>query len=109
MGAQEVVAARQWLSLPLKFTCLHNGSMKAMKSGSAKAMTKGELLKSIATEHDMKTKDCSNILNSLVTVAAKEVKKTGVFTIPGLCRIKTRTKPATKACTKMIFGKETKV
>ena len=83
--------------------------MKAMKSGSAKAMTKGELLKSIATEHDMKTKDCSNILNSLVTVAAKEVKKTGVFTIPGLCRIKTRSKPATKACTKMIFGKETKV
>merc|ERR1712078_695867 len=67
--------------------------MKAMKSGSAKAMTKGELLKSIATEHEMKTKDCSNILNSLVTVAAKEVKKTGVFTIPGLCRIKTRTKP----------------
>ena len=83
--------------------------MKAMKSGSAKAMTKGELLKSIATEHDMKTKDCSNILNSLVTVATKEVKKTGVFTIPGLCRIKTRSKPATKACTKMIFGKETKV
>ena len=83
--------------------------MKAMKSGSAKAMTKGELLKSIATEHDMKTKDCSNILNSLVTVAAKEVKKTGVFTIPGLCRIKTRSKPATQACTKMIFGKETKV
>merc|ERR1719263_1684147 len=80
-----------------------------MKSGSAKAMTKGELLKSIATEHGLKTKDCSNILNSLVTVAAKEVKKTGVFTIPGLCRIKTRTKPATKACTKMIFGKETKV
>merc|ERR1719331_1933650 len=24
-------------------------------------MTKGELLKSIATEHDMKTKDCSNL------------------------------------------------
>merc|ERR1711985_179209 len=71
------------------------------KSGSAKAMTKGELLKSIVTEHDMKTKDCSNILNSLVTVAAKEVKKTGVFTIPGLCRIKTRSKPATRACTKI--------
>ena len=83
--------------------------MKAMKSGSAKAMTKGELLKSIATEHEMKTKDCSNILNSLVTVAAKEVKKTGVFTIPGLCRIKTRVKPATKACTREIFGEMRKV
>merc|ERR1719183_2771584 len=79
------------------------------KGGAAKAMTKGALLKAIATEHELKTKACSNVLNSLVTVAAKEVKKTGVFTIPGLCRIKTRTKPATKACTKMIFGKETKV
>merc|ERR1712087_755968 len=38
-----------------------------------------------------------------------EVKKTGVFTVPGVCRIKTRTKPATKACVKVMFGKETKV
>ena len=33
----------------------------------------------------------------------------GQFTIPGLCRIKSRTKPATKACVRMMFGKETKV
>ena len=72
-------------------------------------MTKGALLKAIATEHGLKTKACSNILNSLVTVGAKEVKKNGVFTVPGLCRIKTRTKPATKACVKVMFGKETKV
>jgi len=32
-----------------------------------------------------------------------------VFTIPGICRIKTRATPATKACVRMIFGKETKV
>merc|ERR1711869_172887 len=57
----------------------------------------------------LENEGCSNVLNSLVTVAAKEVKKTGVFAVPGLCRIKTRPKPATKACTKMIFGKETKV
>merc|ERR1711918_253919 len=57
----------------------------------------------------MKTEACSNVLNSLVAVAAGEVKKAGVFTIPGVCRIKTRTKPATKACTRMIFGKETQV
>merc|ERR1711879_474286 len=85
-------------------------AMKAMKaSGASKAMTKGALLKAIATEHEMKTKDCSNVLNSHVAVATSEVKKTGVFAVPGLCRIKTRTKPATKACVKMIFGKETKV
>merc|ERR1711912_35767 len=82
--------------------------MKSMKAG-AKAMTKGAILKAIATEHGMKTKACSNVLTSLVTVATSEVKKTGIFTIPGVCRIKTRTKPATKACVKNIFGKETKV
>merc|ERR1719248_346881 len=82
---------------------------KSMKAGGAKAMAKGALLKAIATEHGLKAKACSGVLNSLVTVATKEVKKMGVFTIPGLCRIKTRTKPATKACVRMMFGKETKV
>merc|ERR1712006_57413 len=83
--------------------------MKSMKAGGAKAMTKGALLKAIATEHGLKTKACSNVLNSLVTVATTEVKKSGVFTIPGVCRIKARTKPATKACVRMMFGKEQKV
>merc|ERR1719261_715580 len=82
---------------------------KAMKTGGAKAMTKGALLKAIATEHGLKTKSCSNVLNSLVAVGTSEVKKAGIFTIPGVCRIKTRNKPATKACVRMIFGKETKV
>merc|ERR1719337_451707 len=81
-------------------------AMKAMKAGGSKVMTKGALLKLIATENEMKTKDCSNILNSLVTVATKEVKKTGIFTIPGICRIKTRTRPATKARVVMMFGEE---
>merc|ERR1711908_86592 len=83
-------------------------AIKAMKAGGSKAMTKGALVKLIATENEMKTKDCSNILNSLVTVASKEVKKTGIFTIPGICRIKTRTRPATKARTVMMFGEERK-
>ena len=82
---------------------------KAMKAGGAKAMSKGALLKAIATEHGLKTKACSNVLNSLVSVGTKEVKKNGVFTLPGICRIKTRTKPATKACVRVMFGKETKV
>merc|ERR1712014_311253 len=82
--------------------------MKSMKAG-AKAMTKGALLKAIATEHGLKTKACSNVLNSLATMGATEVKKAGVFTVPGVCRIKTRVKPATKAGVKVMFGKETKV
>merc|ERR1712144_44328 len=82
--------------------------MKSMKAG-AKAMTKGALLKTIATDNDIKTKTCSKVLNSFVDIASKEVQKTGVFAIPGLCRIKTRVKPATKAGVRNVFGKEMKV
>ena len=67
------------------------------------------MVKNIATEHGLKTKEVNEVFDSLAAIATKEVKKSGVFTLPGLCRIKTRTKPATKACTRMAFGKEMKV
>merc|ERR1711981_411014 len=82
--------------------------MKSMKSGG-KAMTKGTMTKSLATEHGLKQKLCSQVLSSFAAIAAKEVKSAGVFTVPGVCRIKTRVKPATKAGVRMMFGKETKV
>merc|ERR1711981_1532205 len=70
--------------------------------------SKGAVTKAIATERELKQKDCSAVINSLVAIATNEVKKAGVFTIPGVCRIKTRLKPATKAGVRMMFGKETK-
>ena len=83
--------------------------MKSMKAGSKKAMTKGAITKALATEHGLKQKACSDLIASMVAVATEEVKATGVFTLPGVCRIKTRQKPATKAGVRMMFGKETKV
>merc|ERR1711939_572605 len=82
--------------------------MKSMKAGG-KAMTKGAMTKALATEHGLKQKACSEVISSLVAIATQEVKKNAVFTIPGLCRLKTRTKPATKAGVRIMFGKETKV
>merc|ERR1712151_736437 len=76
-------------------------SMKA----TTKAMTKGALADALATGAEIKKSQCTKVLASLATIATTEVKKAGVFTIPGLCRIKTRTKPATKAATREIFGK----
>merc|ERR1712227_885009 len=81
---------------------------KSMKAG-AKAMSKGAMAKELATKHELRQAACSKIINSLVTIATTEVKKSGVFTIPGLCRIKTRVKPATKAGVRTMFGKEVKV
>merc|ERR1712153_142253 len=83
--------------------------MKSMKVGAKKAMTKGALTKALAAEHGLKQKACSEVINSMVAIATKEVKASGVFTLPGVCRIKTRMKPATKAGVRMMFGKETKV
>merc|ERR1712093_808946 len=83
-------------------------SMKSMKAG-AKAMSKGAVTRAIAVERELKQKQCAAVINSLVAIATNEVKKNGLFTVPGICRIKSRTKPATKAGVRMMFGKETKV
>merc|ERR1712071_317384 len=76
--------------------------------GGGKAMTKGAMGKQLSEQHELKTKAVSGLLASLATLATTEVKKNGIFTIPGLCRIKTRLKPATKAGIRMAFGVETK-
>ena len=83
--------------------------MKAKAMKASKVMTKGSLVKTLAEKHEMKTKVCSGLLESLATLATAEVKKNGIFTLPGLCRIKTRVKPATKAGVRMMFGEEKKV
>merc|ERR1712098_772240 len=83
--------------------------MKSMKAGAKKAMSKGALAKALATEHGLKQKACAEVINSVVAIATQEVKKNSVFTVPGLCRLKTRMKPATKAGVRVMFGKEMKV
>merc|ERR1719440_901952 len=82
-------------------------AMKAMKG--ATAMSKGALVAAMAEGSELKSSECSKLLNSLVDIATKEVKKSGKFILPGLCRIITRVKPATKAGKRTMFGKEVKV
>jgi len=69
------------------------------------AMSKGALADALATKCELKKAVAAKAIGSLVEIATAEVKKTGVFSIPGLCKIKTRMKPATKAGKKEIFGK----
>merc|ERR1711972_1249870 len=70
--------------------------MKAMKA-AAKPMTKRAIAEALAASSGLKKAVCSKAMDSLAKIATKEVGKTGVFSLPGLCRFKTRTKPATKA------------
>jgi len=80
---------------------------KAMKAGgkATKAMSKGALAEALAGATELKKSVCAKLLGSITEIATQEVVKTGIFTLPGLCRIKTRMKPATKAGKKEIFGK----
>merc|ERR1712012_1092395 len=69
--------------------------------------TKGAIADAVATQCELKKSVAAKVLASLTEIATAEVKKTGIFSLPGLCRIKTRMKPATKAGKREIFGKMT--
>merc|ERR1712217_854666 len=81
------------------------GNMAPSMKGTGKAMTKGALADALSTGTEIKKSQCTKLLDTLASVATTQVKKAGVFTIPGLCGIKTRVKPATKAGKREIFGK----
>merc|ERR1711913_100045 len=74
-----------------------------------KSMPKSAIAAALAEEHELKRGVCAKIMDSLATLAAAEVKKTGKFVIPGVAMLKTRVKPATKAGKREIFGKEVMV
>merc|ERR1712046_488703 len=92
------------------------GAMKAMKGmkamramKGAKSISKGAIADALATACEKKRSDMTKALDALAELAGKEVKSTGKFTIPGVCMIKTRHKPARKAGKRIAFGKEIKV
>jgi hypothetical protein len=63
-------------------------AMKTMKAAARKSsMSKGGLADALAKTCELKKSVVSKVLDSLAGVAAAEVKKTGVFTIPGVPRL----------------------
>merc|ERR1711972_1301694 len=78
--------------------------MKTMKA-TTRPMTKGAIAEALATSCELKKSVCSKFIDSLSEIATQEVAKTGLFSLPGLCRLKTRTKPAPKAGKREVFGK----
>merc|ERR1712190_587143 len=83
---------------------LRMAPMKTMKA-AGKPMTKGAIAEALASECELKKSVCAKLIGSLAEIATQEVTKTGVFALPGLLKLKTRTKPATQAGKKEIFGK----
>ena len=84
-------------------------AMKAAGMKAVTAMSKSAIAAALSTATEQKPAVCKKMLETLAEVATKEVKGTGKFTIPGLCMLKTRKKPATKAGKREMFGKVTMV
>ena len=72
---------------------------KGKVTGVKKAMTKTEILAQVAENTGLAKKDVAAVLDELGVVIERHVRKraVGAFTLPGLLKIKTVKKPATKA------------
>merc|ERR1712167_372641 len=79
------------------------------KAVSAKSLSKTGIADALATKSGIKKSEVTKLLDTFTDLATAEVKKSGKFTIPGLCMLKTRIKPARKAGTAQTFGKTIKV
>jgi DNA-binding protein HU-beta len=63
----------------------------------ATQMTKSQLIEKIATESELAKKDVKGVLETLASIGYKELKKAGVFLLPGFAKFVVIKKPATKA------------
>jgi len=60
-------------------------------------MTKSQLIEKIAAATEISKKEVKGVLETLATVGYKEIKKSGVFLVPGFAKFVVIKKPATKA------------
>ena len=58
--------------------------------------TKSEILAAISKDTGLSKRQVSSVFDSLSTVMKKSLKSNGVFTMPGLVKMKVVKKPATK-------------
>merc|ERR1712153_161600 len=78
--------------------------MKSAPMMKSAVMTKGALTKALAEKCEVKNGVISTVLSTLASIATAEVKKNGKFVIPGVVRVQTRQKKATKAGKREMFG-----
>jgi nucleoid DNA-binding protein len=72
--------------------------MVKKKSSTKKSRTKSEILTTVATDTGLTKKDIGAVFEALTGLIKKDLKKgPGVFTLPGLLKLKVVHKPATKA------------
>jgi nucleoid DNA-binding protein len=72
---------------------------KTSGGGAKKSLSKSALIQAIAEAvgEELSRKQVKTVLESLVDVGHKELKKNGVFTLPGFAKFRVVKRPATKA------------
>ena len=63
----------------------------------ATQMSKSQLIEKIATTTEVSKKEVKGVMEALVDVGHKELKKNGIFLLPGFAKLVVIKKPATKA------------
>jgi len=73
-------------------------SKKAAKKVAKKALTKSEVFATIAKNADLSKRQVASVFDELSIVIKKNLSSRGpgMFTLPGLCKMVTKNKPATK-------------
>ncbi|MBX3704151.1 MAG: HU family DNA-binding protein [Steroidobacteraceae bacterium] len=61
------------------------------------APTKSQIVAAVAGQTDLSKKQVSGVLEALTGQMKKALKGAGVFTLPGVCKMRVVKKPATKA------------
>ena len=62
----------------------------------ATQLSKSQLIERIATSTELSKRDVKNVMDTLVDVGHKELKKNGLFLVPGFAKFVVVKKPATK-------------
>jgi nucleoid DNA-binding protein len=60
-------------------------------------MTKSQLIEKISEQNELAKKDVKGVMETLAEIGYKELKKNGVFLVPGFAKFVVIKKPATKA------------
>ena len=63
----------------------------------ATQLTKSQLIEKIATDTELAKRDVKGVLETLAEIGYKELKKNGLFLVPGFAKFVVIKKPATKA------------
>ena len=76
--------------------------MATKKTAAKKPPTKSEIMRELSERTDLPRKKVGEVFDELNAMIQKNLKRNGPgqFTIPGLCKIVVKKKPATKAHTK---------